>query len=99
MEPSRRPFSASVIYFVHQIIALLPLFSLWLQVNAISCAGSVDNLVMLDPEKYKSVVYDVAMDSNFAMCSQYKWKPGELEFESLMRMLDNLVSPQTHRRS
>lgn len=48
---------------------------------------------MLDPEKYKSLVYDVAMDSSFAMCSQYKWKAGELEFESLMRMLDNLVSP------
>lgn len=60
--------------------------------NAVSCAGSVDNLVMLDPEKYKSLVYDVAMDSSFAMCSQYKWKAGELEFESLMRMLDNLVS-------
>uniref|UniRef100_A0A674N1M7 Adducin 3 (gamma) a n=1 Tax=Takifugu rubripes TaxID=31033 RepID=A0A674N1M7_TAKRU len=61
-----------------------------IQVNAVSCAGSVDNLVMLDPEKYKSLVYDVAMDSSFAMCSQYKWKAGELEFESLMRMLDNL---------
>lgn len=48
---------------------------------------------MLDPEKYKSLVYDVAMDSSFAMCSPYKWKAGELEFESLMRMLDNLVSP------
>lgn len=47
---------------------------------------------MLDPERYKSLVYDVAMDSSFAMCSQYKWKAGELEFESLMRMLDNLVS-------
>lgn len=54
---------------------------------------------MLDPEKYKSLVYDVAMDSNFAMCSQYKWKAGELEFESLMRMLDNLVSPQMRRCS
>lgn len=61
--------------------------------NAVSCAGSVDNLVMLDPERYKSLVYDVAMDSGFAMCSPYKWKAGELEFESLMRMLDNLVSP------
>lgn len=54
---------------------------------------------MLDPEKYKSLVYDVAMDSSFAMCTQQKWKPGELEFESLMRMLDNLVSPQTHHGS
>uniref|UniRef100_H3CZ14 Adducin 3 (gamma) a n=1 Tax=Tetraodon nigroviridis TaxID=99883 RepID=H3CZ14_TETNG len=61
-----------------------------IQVNAISCAGSVDNLVVLDPERYRSLVYEVAMDSSFGMSSPYKWKAGELEFESLMRMLDNL---------
>lgn len=48
---------------------------------------------MLDPEKYKSLVYDVATD--FIISGQYKWKLGELEFEALMRMLDNLVSPRT----
>lgn len=61
--------------------------------NAISCAGSVDNLIVLDPEKYKSVVYDVGKACDINMSGQYKWKVGELEFESLMRMLDNLVSP------
>ncbi|CAG01302.1 unnamed protein product, partial [Tetraodon nigroviridis] len=66
-----------------------------IQVNAISCAGSVDNLVVLDPERYRSLVYEVAMDSSFGMSSPYKWKAGELEFESLMRMLDNLVSYRT----
>lgn len=88
------PSSACVACLSHPMAprALLTCFLL-LKVNAVSCAGSVDNLVMLDPERYKSLVYDVAMDSNFAMCSQYKWKAGELEFESLMRMLDNLVSP------
>lgn len=61
--------------------------------NAISCAGSVDNLIVLDPEKYKSTVFEVAKASDISMLGQYKWKVGELEFESLMRMLDNLVSP------
>ncbi|XP_029299195.1 adducin 3 (gamma) a isoform X2 [Cottoperca gobio] len=60
-----------------------------IQVNAISCAGSVDNLIVLDQEKYRSSVFDVAV-TGVSMNSQYKWKIGELEFESLMRMLDNL---------
>ncbi|XP_030274530.1 adducin 3 (gamma) a isoform X2 [Sparus aurata] len=61
-----------------------------IQVNAISCAGSVDNLIVLDPQKYKSRVLDVATAAAVNMAGQYKWKIGELEFESLMRMLDNL---------
>lgn len=61
--------------------------------NAISCAGSVDNLIVLDPEKYKSLVYNVVTD--VVISGQCKWKLGELEFEALMRMLDNLVSPRT----
>ncbi|XP_038569896.1 adducin 3 (gamma) a isoform X2 [Micropterus salmoides] len=61
-----------------------------IQVNAISCAGSVDNLIVLDQKKYKSRVFDVATAAAVNMASQYKWKIGELEFESLMRMLDNL---------
>lgn len=61
-----------------------------IQVNAISCAGGVDNLIVLDQEKYKSRVFDVATAASVNMAGQYKWKIGELEFESLMRMLDNL---------
>ncbi|XP_016534913.1 adducin 3 (gamma) a isoform X2 [Poecilia formosa] len=61
-----------------------------IQVNAISCAGGVDNLIVLDPEKYKSRVFAVASAADVNMAGQYKWKVGELEFESLMRMLDNL---------
>uniref|UniRef100_A0A3B4XJ61 Adducin 3 (gamma) a n=1 Tax=Seriola lalandi dorsalis TaxID=1841481 RepID=A0A3B4XJ61_SERLL len=60
------------------------------KVNAISCAGSVDNLIVLDQEKYKSRVFAVATAAAVNMAGQYKWKVGELEFESLMRMLDNL---------
>uniref|UniRef100_A0A672YNW3 Gamma-adducin-like n=1 Tax=Sphaeramia orbicularis TaxID=375764 RepID=A0A672YNW3_9TELE len=61
-----------------------------IQVNAISCAGGVDNLIVLDQEKYKSRVHDVASAAAVNMGSPYKWKTGELEFESVMRMLDNL---------
>uniref|UniRef100_A0A3P8S8I7 Adducin 3 (gamma) a n=1 Tax=Amphiprion percula TaxID=161767 RepID=A0A3P8S8I7_AMPPE len=61
-----------------------------IQVNAISCAGGVDNLIVLDQEKYKSRVFAVASAASINMAGQYKWKIGELEFESLMRMLDNL---------
>ncbi|KAM9819044.1 adducin 3 (gamma) a isoform X2 [Syngnathus typhle] len=61
-----------------------------IQVNAISCAGSIDNLIVLDQEKYKSRVFAVASTVSENINSPYKWKIGELEFESLMRMLDNL---------
>ncbi|XP_049899463.1 adducin 3 (gamma) a isoform X1 [Epinephelus moara] len=61
-----------------------------IQVNAISCAGGVDNLIVLDQEKYKSRVFALASAASISMAGQYKWKVGELEFESLMRMLDNL---------
>ncbi|KAJ8360216.1 hypothetical protein SKAU_G00167410 [Synaphobranchus kaupii] len=60
-----------------------------IQVNALSSAGGVDNLIVLDLEKYKSVTQGVAV-AGVNMGSQHKWKVGELEFESLMRMLDNL---------
>ncbi|XP_069045313.1 adducin 3 (gamma) a isoform X1 [Lepisosteus oculatus] len=60
-----------------------------IQVNALSCAGGVDNLIVLDLEKYKPVTQGVAV-AGVNMGSQIKWKLGELEFESLMRMLDNL---------
>ncbi|XP_016890854.1 adducin 3 (gamma) a isoform X1 [Cynoglossus semilaevis] len=61
-----------------------------IQVNAISCAGSVDNLIILEAEKFKSRVFDIGSAADIGMGCQYKWKIGELEFESLMRMLDNL---------
>ncbi|KAM9857341.1 adducin 3 (gamma) a isoform 1-T2 [Aulostomus maculatus] len=61
-----------------------------IQVNAISCAGSVDNLIVLDQEKYKSRVFELSSAADINLGGQYKWKIGELEFESLMRMLDNL---------
>ncbi len=59
--------------------------------KAFSCAGGVENLIVLDLEKYKPRTQGVT-ETGVSMGSQHKWRPGELEFESLMRMLDNLVS-------
>ncbi|KAF7670411.1 hypothetical protein LDENG_00124630 [Lucifuga dentata] len=59
-----------------------------IQVRTLASAGGPDNLVMLDPAKYKSrpKVPEPANDGT----THPKWQIGEQEFETLMRMLDNL---------
>lgn len=71
----------------------LPFF----QVRTLASAGGPDNLVMLDPGKYKSrpQVPEPAGDGSSA---HPKWQIGEQEFEALMRMLDNLVGTKKRRR-
>ncbi|XP_017314397.1 adducin 3 (gamma) a isoform X1 [Ictalurus punctatus] len=64
-------------------------FACQIQVNAFSCAGGMENLIVLDLEKYKSRTQGV-VEAGVSMGSSHKLKVGELEFESLMRMLDNL---------
>lgn len=75
-------------YLDLSVVCLLPppLF----QVRTLASAGGPDNLVMLDPKKYKSrpAVPEPAGDGSSA---HPKWQVGEQEFEALMRMLDNLV--------
>ena len=51
----------------------------------------MDNLVLLDREKLKPLTQGVH-EAELVMNGEVKWKVGEAEFESLMRMLDNLVS-------
>ncbi|KAM3605796.1 uncharacterized protein V6R79_004935 [Siganus canaliculatus] len=60
-----------------------------IQVNAMRCSGGVDNLVLLDREKFKPLTQGVAA-AGLVIDNEVKWKVGEAEFESLMRMLDNL---------
>ncbi|XP_060097678.1 gamma-adducin isoform X1 [Heteronotia binoei] len=62
------------------------------QVHAMAGAGGVDNLLILDLQKYKPFTHHVAATGGGGvnMASQFKWKVGEQEFEALMRMLDNL---------
>uniref|UniRef100_A0A8C2WJQ1 Adducin 3 (gamma) a n=1 Tax=Cyclopterus lumpus TaxID=8103 RepID=A0A8C2WJQ1_CYCLU len=61
-----------------------------IQVKAMACAGGVDNLILLDSAKLKAQVQTVIKDGSINMSGNQKWKLGEMEFESLMRMLDNL---------
>ena len=65
----------------------------WSQVRAIAAAGGVDNLLILDLQKFKPFTYNIAGSGGGGvnMGSQQKWKVGELEYEGLMRTLDNLV--------
>ncbi|XP_008427566.1 gamma-adducin-like [Poecilia reticulata] len=60
-----------------------------IQVNSLRCSGTVDDLVLLDRDKFKSRTQGVAA-AGVVIDNEVKWKVGEAEFESLMRMLDNL---------
>ncbi|XP_046885574.1 adducin 3 (gamma) b [Hypomesus transpacificus] len=60
-----------------------------IQVSALRCSGGADNLLLLDRDKFKSLTQGVAA-VGVVVDSEVKWKVGEAEFESLMRMLDNL---------
>ncbi|GAB1302533.1 Gamma-adducin [Apodemus speciosus] len=63
-----------------------------IQVQAVAGAGGVDNLLILDLQKFKAFTHGVAMSGGGGvnMGSHQKWKIGEIEFEGLMRTLDNL---------
>ncbi|XP_039403873.1 gamma-adducin isoform X2 [Mauremys reevesii] len=63
-----------------------------IQVHALAGAGGIDNLLVLDLQKYKPFTHTVVAAGGVGvnMGSQQKWKVGEQEFEALMRMLDNL---------
>ncbi|XP_036857185.1 gamma-adducin isoform X4 [Manis javanica] len=63
-----------------------------IQVQALAGAGGIDNLLVLDLHKYKALTYTVATSGGGGvnMGSHQKWKVGEIEFEGLMRTLDNL---------
>ncbi|XP_003475244.1 gamma-adducin isoform X1 [Cavia porcellus] len=63
-----------------------------IQVRALAGSGGVDNLLVLDLQKYKALTHSVAAagGGGVNMGSQQKWKVGEVEFEGLMRTLDNL---------
>ncbi|XP_055369191.1 alpha-adducin isoform X3 [Betta splendens] len=71
-------------YYIHNLVTACEI-----QVRTLASAGGPDNLVMLDPGKYKSRprVPEPAGDGSSA---HPKWQIGEQEFEALMRMLDNL---------
>ncbi|XP_034457190.1 alpha-adducin isoform X8 [Hippoglossus hippoglossus] len=71
-------------FYIHNLVAACEI-----QVRTLASAGGPDNLVMLDPGKYKSrsKVPEPVGDGS---PSNPKWQVGEQEFEAFMRMLDNL---------
>ncbi|KAM6902851.1 alpha-adducin isoform 2-T2 [Xenentodon cancila] len=71
-------------YYIHNLVTACEI-----QVRTLASAGGPDNLVMLDPAKYKlrPRVPEPAGDGS---STHPKWQIGEQEFEALMRMLDNL---------
>lgn len=60
-----------------------------LKVRTLASAGGPDNLVLLDPTKYKKSRAPESPSGEGV--AHPKWLVGEQEFEALMRMLDNLV--------
>lgn len=61
------------------------------KVRTLASAGGPDNLVLLDPGKYKARSRAPGPPAGDSTASPPKWQIGEQEFEALMRMLDNLV--------
>ncbi|XP_041429350.1 adducin 1 S homeolog isoform X2 [Xenopus laevis] len=71
-------------YYIHNLMAACEI-----QVRTLASAGGPDNLVLLDPGKYKKSRSPEA-PSGEGSGLHPKWLVGEQEFEALMRMLDNL---------
>ncbi|XP_050949942.1 alpha-adducin isoform X15 [Labeo rohita] len=71
-------------YYIHNLVTACEI-----QVRTLASAGGPDNLVMLDPLKYKSRPRHLEQVGD-GSSSHPKWQIGEQEFEALMRMLDNL---------
>ncbi|XP_058852897.1 alpha-adducin-like isoform X2 [Acipenser ruthenus] len=72
-------------YYIHNLVTACEI-----QVRTLASAGGPDNLVMLDPLKYKAKFRTSEPATGDANGSHPKWQIGEQEFEALMRMLDNL---------
>ncbi|NP_001081110.1 adducin 1 S homeolog [Xenopus laevis] len=71
-------------YYIHNLMAACEI-----QVRTLASAGGPDNLVLLDPAKYKKS-RSPETPSGEGSGLHPKWLVGEQEFEALMRMLDNL---------
>ncbi|XP_005208288.1 alpha-adducin isoform X2 [Bos indicus x Bos taurus] len=72
-------------YYIHNLVVACEI-----QVRTLASAGGPDNLVLLDPGKYKAKSRAPGSPAGEGSGSPPKWQIGEQEFEALMRMLDNL---------
>ncbi|XP_069059643.1 alpha-adducin isoform X9 [Pleurodeles waltl] len=72
-------------YYIHNLVAACEI-----QVRTLASSGGPDNLILLDPGKYKSKSRTPESPAGEGSGAHPKWQVGEQEFEALMRMLDNL---------
>ncbi|XP_068799599.1 alpha-adducin isoform X12 [Struthio camelus] len=72
-------------YYIHNLVLACEI-----QVRTLASAGGPENLVLLDPGKYKAKSRSPESPAGEGTGSHPKWQIGEQEFEALMRMLDNL---------
>ncbi|XP_070471284.1 alpha-adducin isoform X12 [Equus przewalskii] len=73
-------------YYIHNLVVACEI-----QVRTLASAGGPDNLVLLDPGKYKAKSRPPGSPAGEGTTGlPPKWQIGEQEFEALMRMLDNL---------
>ncbi|XP_078534684.1 alpha-adducin isoform X6 [Lissotriton helveticus] len=72
-------------YYIHNLVAACEI-----QVRTLASSGGPDNLVLLDPGKYKCKSRTPESPAGEGSGAHPKWQVGEQEFEALMRMLDNL---------
>uniref|UniRef100_A0A8C9ARL9 Alpha-adducin n=1 Tax=Prolemur simus TaxID=1328070 RepID=A0A8C9ARL9_PROSS len=72
-------------YYIHNLVVACEI-----QVRTLASAGGPDNLVLLDPGKYKAKSRSPGSPEGEGTGLPPKWQIGEQEFEALMRMLDNL---------
>ncbi|XP_036273082.1 alpha-adducin isoform X5 [Pipistrellus kuhlii] len=71
-------------YYIHNLVVACEI-----QVRTLASSGGPDNLVLLDPGKYKAKSRSPGAPAGESTAPP-KWLIGEQEFEALMRMLDNL---------
>ncbi|XP_012790176.2 alpha-adducin isoform X10 [Sorex araneus] len=72
-------------YYIHNLVVACEI-----QVRTLASSGGPDNLVLLDPGKYKAKPRSPGSPPEDGTVSPPRWQIGEQEFEALMRMLDNL---------
>ncbi|XP_064153528.1 alpha-adducin-like isoform X7 [Anguilla rostrata] len=71
-------------HYIHNLVTACEI-----QVRTLANMGGPDNLVMLDPVKYKARL-PLSETQSSADTAHPSWQLGEQQFEALMRMLDNL---------
>ena len=78
--------------YTHTHVCELTAFCSLPQVSALSSAGGVENLILLEQEKQRPHEVGSVQWAGGTFGPMRKSRLGEHDFEALMRMLDNLVS-------